>query len=145
MVTFRKRGGESVSGGFYWCFESGDRVHVSPGGVLPGPASATYYRLPRWILLTLLLLIGTLVVDTLPNMLKALYAEQAEPLVFGYGVIVFSWMAVMLAIVFAAAIRDLGSMKVLTTFGWRPSESYLSGAGKKGKKQKTEGDEKSKK
>jgi hypothetical protein len=138
MVTFRKRGGESVSGGIYWCFETGDRVHISPGGALPGPASATYYRLPRWILLTVLLLIGTLVVDTLPNMLKSLYAKQSEQLVFGYGVVVFSWLAVMLAIVFAGAIRDLQSMKALTAFGWRPGEAYLNGTSRKEKARKTD-------
>ncbi len=141
MISLRKRGGESVSGGTYWCFETGQRVHISPGDQLPGPISATYYRLPRWVLLTLLLLIGTLVVDTLPNMLKSLYAKQAEPLVFGYGVVVFTWLAVMLAVVFVAAVRDIFVRKALSTFSWRPSEAYLSGTGKKGKKQKTEDDE----
>jgi len=138
MFTLRKRGGEAVSGGIYWCFETGERFRVIPGGSLPGPASATYYRLPRWVLLTLLLLAGSMVVDTLPNMLKSLYTKQTEQLVFGYGVVVCTWLAVMLAVVFAGAVRDILSMRELMVFGWRPGEAYLNGTSRKEKAKKTD-------
>jgi hypothetical protein len=130
MIAFRKKGGEQVSGA-YWSFDTGERVSVGPGGVLPGPASRTYYRVPRGIVLSLLPLAAIVLVDVLPNMLKSLYAEQAGPLVFAYGAFVCIAMVGMLAVVFSGALKDLLSRLEVAGFGWRPGMAYLSGRGKR--------------
>lgn len=87
---------------------------------------------------TLVLLAGLMMVDVLPNMLKSLYAEYTQFLVFCYGVFVFSAMAVMLGIVCTGAVGDILSMKDLTAFGWRPGEAYLNGTSRKDKARKSE-------
>ncbi len=84
------------------------------------------------------LLTGLFVVDVLPNMLKSLYAKQAEFLVFGYGVVVFTFMVIVLAVIGTAAVRDVYAMKDLLAFYWRPGEAYMSGKAKKNGKHQEE-------
>jgi hypothetical protein len=84
------------------------------------------------------LLAGLMLVDVLPNMLKSLYTQQSETLVFSYGVFAFSFMGILLAVVGIAAIRDLPAFFESVTFGWRTSEAYLSGAAGKEKTKKTD-------
>ncbi|MEK6744556.1 MAG: hypothetical protein AABZ15_13160 [Nitrospirota bacterium] len=84
------------------------------------------------------LLVGLMLVDVLPNMLKSLYTQQSETLVFGYGVFAFSVMGFLLSVIGIAAIRDLPAFFETTTFGWRTREAYLSGEAKKEKTKKTD-------
>ena len=79
------------------------------------------------------LLIGLMLVDVLPNMLKSLYAQYSQTLVFGYGVVAISFLVVILAIVGMAVIRDLPAFFETATFGWRSGEAYFSGGAKKNK------------
>lgn len=106
MFTFRREGGDSVS-----------------GGMVSG---------------ALVLLAGLMLVDVLPNMLKSLYTQQSETLVFGYGVFAFSVMGILLAVIGIAAVRDLPAFFESATFGWRTREAYLSGDARKEKTKKTE-------
>lgn len=87
---------------------------------------------------TVVLLVGLMLVDVLPNMLKSLYTQYSEALVFGYGVLAISFLVVILSIVGMAAIRDLPAFFETATFGWRTREAYLSGEAKKEKTKKTD-------
>ena len=100
--------------------ESGDSVS---GGMVSG---------------AMLLLAGLMLVDVLPNMLKSLYTQQSQTLVFSYGVFAFSVMGILLAVVGIAAIRDLPAFFESATFGWRIREAYFSGKAKKEKTKKTD-------
>jgi hypothetical protein len=84
----------------------------------------------------LVLLAGLMLVDVLPNILKSLYTQYSETLVFSYGVFAISFMAVMLVVVGFAAIRDLPAFFETVSFGWRPGEAFLGGSAKKEKKEK---------
>ena len=100
--------------------ESGDSVS---GGMVSG---------------ALVLVAGLMLVDVLPNLMKSLYTEQSETLVFSYGVFAFSVMGILLAVVGMAVIRDLPVFFETSTFGWRIREAYFSGKAKKEKTKKTD-------
>jgi len=98
--------------------ESGDSVS---GGMVSG---------------AMLLLAGLMLVDVLPNMLKSLYTEQSETLVFSYGVFAIGFLVVILSFIGMAVIRDLPAFFETATFGWRTREAYFSGEAKKEKTKK---------
>lgn len=84
------------------------------------------------------LLVGLMLVDVLPNMLKSLYTQYSQTLVFSYGVFALSFLGVMLAFIGMAIVRDLPAFFESVTFGWRTREAYLSGAAGKEKTKKTD-------
>ena len=86
----------------------------------------------------LVLLVGLMLVDVLPNMLKSLYTQYSQTLVFSYGVFALSFLGVMLAFIGMAIVRDLPAFFESVTFGWRTREAYLSGAAGKEKTKKTD-------
>jgi hypothetical protein len=82
----------------------------------------------------LVLLAGLMLVDVLPNMLKSLYTQYSQTLVFSYGVFAISFLVVIFSIVGMAVIRDLPAFFETATFGWRTQEAYFSGEARKEKK-----------
>lgn len=84
----------------------------------------------------LVLLAGLILVDVLPNMLKSLYTQQSQSLVFSYGVFAFGAMGLLLSVIGIAVIRDLPAFFETATFGWRTREAYLSGDARKEKTKK---------
>jgi len=121
MIGIGYKGGETVGKGTYWNFRNGERVDVEGTEMLPGGSTARYVKAPAAGLLVLGPALGLLYAMFLPfigiAMLVKLVAEKAAG----------------------------GAMEALqgsASFGWRPSESYLSGKkrGKKGRKEEdTEG------
>ena len=51
-------GGTQVGPGDYWNFDTGDRWRCADSGVLPGEASAVYYRMPAVLVLALAPVLG---------------------------------------------------------------------------------------
>jgi hypothetical protein len=115
-------GGDRVGKGTYWNLNSGSRIDITDEGVLPGERKAAFYRMPAAVIVVTAPVLGLLYAVFLPfigiAMLVKLVAQK-----LGGGVI--------------EAIQSSAS------FGWRPSESYLSGRKKKEKKAEApkEGDE----
>ena len=119
----KHNGGERVGKGTYWNLGNGERVDIQEEGVLPGNEKKTYYRMPAAAIVVAAPALGLLYAAFLPfigiAMLVKLVGQKA-----GGGV---------MEMVHGSA-----------SFGFRPSESYLAGKKKSGKKDEVseEGDEK---
>ena len=102
----KHNGGERVGKGTYWNLSNGERVDIQEEGILPGSGKKTYYRMPAAAIIVAAPVLGLLYAAFLPfigiAMLVKLVAQKA-----GGGV---------MEMVHGSA-----------SFGWRPSESYLSG------------------
>ena len=116
-------GGNRVGKGTYWNLTNGERIDISDEGTLPGDVKKTYYRMPAAAIIVAGPVLGLLYAAFLPfigiAMLVKLVGQKA-----GGGV---------MEMVHSSA-----------SFGFRPSESYLAGKKKSGKKDEVseEGDEK---
>ena len=112
-------GGTRVGTGTYWNLTNGERIDINSEGTLPGDVKKTYYRMPAAAIIVAGPVLGLLYAAFLPfigiAMLVKLVGQKA-----GGGV---------MEMVHGSA-----------SFGWRPSESYLSG----GKKKEAKKDEASK-
>lgn len=101
----KNHGGNQVGSGTYWNFNTGERIDINGSGSLPGSRDTVYYRLPASGILVLGPVMGLLYAAFLPfigiAMLVRLVMEKTA------GVVLVSARS--------------------ASFGWRPSESYLSG------------------
>jgi len=99
-------GGERVGKGTYWDLTNGERIDINSEGTLPGDVKKTYYRMPAAAIIVAGPVLGLMYAAFLPfigiAMLVKLVGQKA-----GGGV---------MEMVHGSA-----------SFGWRPSESYLSG------------------
>ena len=109
----KHNGGDRVGKGTYWNLTNGERIDIRDEGTLPGEAKKTYYRMPAAAIIVAGPVLGLMYAACLPfigiAMLVKLVAQKA-----GGGV---------MEMVHGSA-----------SFGWRPSESYLSGKKKEAKK-----------
>lgn len=109
----KHNGGDTVGKGTYWNFNTLGRIDIRDQGILPGDRKAAYYRMPATAIIVVAPILGLLYAAFLP----------------------FIGIAMLVKLV----ARKLGGgvMEALqgsASFGWRPSESYLSGRKKKEKK-----------
>ena len=109
----KHRGAEKARKGTYWNFSTGERIHLTGEGVLPGSKETTYYKLSPLTILLLGPIFGLVYAVFMPFIGIAMVAKVV-------GQKVFSGIA-----------RVVGNA---ISLGWRPSEAYLEGKKKKGKK-----------
>ena len=113
----RYSGGDSVGAGMYWNLKSMNVVGLKTAGVLPGGEEMIYRRLPFAILFLLMITLGGVYILFLPVM-------------------------IICTTIYMVGVRVFGSlflqMRKSASFGWRPSEAYLSGNGKEKKGEETE-------
>ena len=106
----KHNGGDRVGKGTYWNLTNGERIDIRDEGTLPGDAKKAFYRMPAAAIIVVGPVLGLLYAAFLPfigiAMLVKLVGQKA-----GGGV---------MEMVHGSA-----------SFGWRPSESYLSGSMKK--------------
>ena len=109
----KHNGGDRVGKGTYWNLTNGERIDISAEGTLPGDVKKTYYKMPATAVIVMAPVIGLMYAAFLPfigiAMLAKLVGQKA-----GGGV---------MEMVHGSA-----------SFGWRPSESYLTGKKKEAKK-----------
>ena len=117
----RYSGGDSVGAGMYWNPKSMNVVGLRTEGILPGGVELSYRRLPAFVLFLLMIALGGVYVLFLP-------------------------VLIICTTVYMVGMRVFGSlflqMRKSMSFGWRPSEAYLSGKGmakKEGNAGKKEG------
>ncbi len=103
-------GGYSVGKGRYWNMRYGSLVEMKHEGVLPGGPDTTYYRIPIAALIFLVMALGGLYVIFLPLIINIYAMYLLGKRLFG-GVLTQTRRSV--------------------SFGWRPTEAYLAGKGKK--------------
>jgi hypothetical protein len=108
MLTYK--GGNRVGKGTYWDVVSGRRIDVVGEAVLAGGGATTYVKAPAGVALLSTPIIGLIYVVLMP----------------------FLGMTAIATIVGARVLRGIadGIGKSLT-FGWRPSNAYLSGKKRK--------------
>jgi hypothetical protein len=104
----RYSGGDSVGAGMYWNLKGMNVVGLKAEGILPGGEELSYRRLPAFVLFLLMIALGGVYVLFLPV------------LIIG-------------TTIYTVGVRVFGSlflqMRKSVSFGWRPSEAYLSGKG----------------
>ncbi len=104
----RYSGGDSVGAGMYWNPKSMNVVGLRAEGILPGGEELTYRRLPFFVLFLLMIALGGVYVLFLP-------------------------VLIICTTIYMVGVRVFGSlflqMRKCMSFGWRPSEAYLSGKG----------------
>jgi len=102
----KHNGGDRVGKGTYWNLTNGERIDIRDEGILPGEAKKAYYRMPAAAIIVAGPVLGLIYALFLPfigiAMLVKLVGQKA-----GSGV---------MEMVHGSA-----------SFGWRPSESYLTG------------------
>ena len=112
----RYSGGESVGAGMYWNLATMNVVGLKTAGILPGSEELTYRRLPFFIVFLLMIAVGGVYVLFLPVM-------------------------IICTTIYMVGVRVFGSlllqMRKSMSFGWRPSEAYLSGKGTEKKEEET--------
>ena len=111
----KHRGNEKAGKGTYWNFATGERIHLTGDGVLPGSAETTYYKLSPLTVLLLGPIFGLVYAALMPFISIAMVTKVI-------GEKVFNGIA--------------GVVGNTISFGWRPSEAYLKGKKEKGKKEK---------
>lgn len=103
-------GGYSVGKGRYWNMKYGSLVEMKHEGVLPGGPDTMYYRIHIAALIFLVMVLGGLYVILLPLIINIYGIYLLGKRLFG-GVLTQTRRSV--------------------AFGWRPTEAYLAGKGKK--------------
>ena len=109
----RHNGGERVGKGTYWNLSNGERVDIQEEGTLPGNGKKTYYRMPAAAIIVAAPVLGLMYAAFLP----------------------FIGIAMAMTLVgqkIGGAVME--TVQGSASFGFRPSESYLAGRKKKGKK-----------
>ena len=119
----KHNGGDRVGKGTYWNFNTMARIDITDEGTLPGDAKAAYYRMPAAAIIVLAPVLGLLYAAFLPFIGIAMAVKLVGQKLGG---------GVMDAVMGSAS------------FGFRPSESYLSGKKRQARKDEAskEGDEK---
>ncbi len=113
MLT--SKGGQRVGKGTYWDLRKGQRVDIAHEGVLPGDATATYFRISSAAVLLLGPVIGLFYAILMPFIGIATVATLAGRKVLG-------------------ALYTLVAKSI--SFGWQPKNAYLSGKKKKKEEKK---------
>ena len=112
MLSYK--GGHRAGRGTYWDLRNGRRIDVADEALLPGDASATYFKIPSGLMLLSGPIIGLAYVIFLPFIGIAVVAGVAGRKLF------------------EATANLIGKS---LSFGWRPKNAYLTGKKKeKGKK-----------
>ena len=114
----KHNGGQMVGRGTYWNLSNGERIDIMNEGTLPGDRSRTFYRMPAAAIIVAAPVFGLVYAAFLPFIGIAMMVKLLGQKIGG-GV--------------------LDTIQSSASFGWRPSESYLSG-----RKNKTKKDEASK-
>jgi len=119
----KHNGGQMVGRGTYWNLSNGERIDIMNEGTLSGDRSRTFYRMPAAAIIVAAPVLGLLYAAFLPFIGIAMMVKLLGQKIGG-GV--------------------LETIQGSASFGWRPSESYLSGRKKTVKKVEAakEGDEK---
>ena len=104
LATFK--GGEKVPPGHYWNVDTGDQVAMTAPGSLPGGPEDRYYRIPPAGVLAMAPLLGLAYAVFLPFVGIAMVAGAVGRKLLG-GVTEQVWKA--------------------ASFGWQPTEAYLTG------------------
>jgi hypothetical protein len=106
-------GGDRVGKGTYWNLTNGERIDINSEETLPGDSKKTYYSMPAAAIIVAGPVLGLIYAAFLPfigiAMVVKLVGQKA-----GGGVMEMAHGG--------------------ASFGWRPSESYLSGKKKEAKK-----------
>ncbi len=116
----KHRGEEKAGKGTYWNLATGERIHLTGEGELPGSKETTYYKLSPLTILLLGPIFGLAYAVSMPFIGIAMVAKVVGQKVFE---------------VFNNIARFVVNS---ASFGWRPDEAYLEGKRKKAKKQKKE-------
>jgi len=106
-------GGNRVGKGTYWNLTNGERIDIRDEGILPGDARKAYYRMPAAAIIVAGPVLGLMYALFLPFIGIAMVVKLVGQKVGG------------------------GVMEMVhgsASFGWRPSESYLTGRKKEAKK-----------
>ncbi|HTG01348.1 MAG TPA: hypothetical protein VK654_12285 [Nitrospirota bacterium] len=107
---FTLSGGQKAAEGTYWDISSGQRIDMDQEGVLPGDQNAKYIKASPGLILVTGPFLGLIYIIALPIM----------------GVVTAMSLIVQKVLsVISHLVRNMVS------FGWRPSESYLSGSNRK--------------
>ena len=109
----KHKGGDRIGKGTYWNLTNGERIDISSEGILPGDAKKSYYRMPAAAIIVAGPVLGLMYAAFLP----------------------FIGIAMVVKLVGQKA--GSGVMEMVhgsASFGWRPSESYLTGKKKEAKK-----------
>ncbi len=119
----RHSGGDRVGKGTYWNLGNGERIDIKDEGTLPGEARKTYYKMPAAAIIVVAPVLGLVYAAFLPFIGIAMFVKLVAQKIGG------------------------GAMETVrgsASFGFRPSESYLSGKkkAKKDEASKDAGDEK---
>ena len=120
----KNTGGDRVGKGTYWNLRNGERVDIADEGTLPG-SGTTWYRMPAAAVIVAAPALGLLYAAFLPFIGIAMVVKMAGEKIGG-GI--------------------MESVQSSASFGFRPSESYLSGRKKREKKDEAanKGDEEEK-
>lgn len=111
------KAGERAKGGDYWNFSNGERVSLDNEGVLPGDSTTTYLKAHPVVILAAGPVLGLLYAAFLP----------------------FIGIAMLLKVAGAKVLGITGErFAAVTSFNWRPSESYLAGKHTRSAKDKDE-------
>ena len=102
----RHSGGEMVGKGTYWNLGNGERIDIAEQGTLPGGSDRSFYRMPAAAVLVAAPVLGLLYAAFLPFIGIAMLAKLVAQKIGG---------------------SVLETVPSSASFGWRPSESYLSG------------------
>jgi len=103
-------GGDRAGKGTYWNIRNGERVDIAEEGTLPGDSKTTWYRMPAAAVIVAAPALGLLYAAFLPFIGIAMVVKMAGEKIGG-GV--------------------MESVQSSASFGFRPSESYLTGRKKK--------------
>ena len=109
----KNTGGDRAGKGTYWNIRNGERIDIANEGTLPGDGKTTWYRMPAAAVIVAAPALGLLYAAFLPFIGIAMLVKLVGQKIGG-GV--------------------MESVQSSASFGFRPSESYLSGRKKKGKK-----------
>lgn len=106
-------GGEIVGKGTYWNLTNGERIDVTNEGTLPGDGKRTFYKMPAAAIIVVAPVLGLFYAAFLP------------------------FIGIAMALKLIAQKIGGGALDIIQSsafFGWRPSESYLSGRKNRAKK-----------
>ena len=109
----KNNGGDRVGKGTYWNLTNGERIDIMNEGTLPGDPKVTFYRMPAAAIIVVAPVLGLVYAAFLPFIGIAMAVKLIGQKIGG-GV--------------------LETVQSSASFGWRPSESYLSGRKKMAKK-----------
>jgi len=119
MMKLRSKGGETVKGGTYWNYDTGEKIRMEENGVLPGMSSQSYVKFPPAMFPTL----GLMLIGILPGYMSGLYAAYTERLMEAY--ITFGLLATVAVLggISIMVYRDRAAFsRKIRVYRFRPSE-----------------------